>query len=169
MTNNDVMRDVVKHVRRVATLLMEVVSEIQTRAINHDESKFSEEEFSYFVAETPKLRHLTYNSPEYYESMSRLAPALEHHYKNNDHHPEFFGTNGVEQMDLIQLIEMLADWRAATERHDNGNLARSIHENAKRFEYSLHTKCVLAKTALRMKWITEEGYKAILTTPHKFD
>jgi hypothetical protein len=38
-------------------------------------------------------------------------------------------------MDLVQVIEMLADWKAATLRHADGDLARSIEQNAERFGY----------------------------------
>jgi hypothetical protein len=38
-------------------------------------------------------------------------------------------------MDLVQVIEMLADWKAATLRHADGSLTRSIIQNADRFGY----------------------------------
>jgi hypothetical protein len=51
---------------------------------------------------------------------------LKHHYAYNRHHQEFFGEDGVDGMTLVDLIEMLPDWKAATERHDDGDLAKSL-------------------------------------------
>jgi hypothetical protein len=55
-----------------------------------------------------------------------MGDGLKHHYSHNRHHPEFFGEDGVDGMTLVDLIEMLADWKAATERHDDGDLAKSL-------------------------------------------
>jgi len=45
-----------------------------------------------------------------------MKPAIEHHYKNNRHHPEHFN-NGIDEMNLVDLIELLCDWKAASERN----------------------------------------------------
>lgn len=154
MTRDDVMRETVKHVRRVGTLMLEAVVKLQTRAVMHDDSKFSAAEFDDFARETPGLRALTYGSPEYKAALDRLGPALQHHYRCNRHHPEYHD-RGVDQMDLIDLIEMLADWKAATERHADGSLTKSIVANAKRFGYDDAMARRLARTAANLGWITE--------------
>lgn len=160
MTRDDVMRETVSHVRRVSALMMQAISGLQTRAIEHDDSKFSEEEFESFAAETPLLKSLSYNTPPYEEARKRLGVALEHHYANNRHHPEFH-PNGIQDMDLLDLIEMLADWKAATERHADGSLARSLFQNAKRFKYNNQTAKLLARTALNLKWITQAEFDSM--------
>lgn len=160
MTRDDVMRETVAHVRRVGNLLLEAVSAIQRRAVNHDQSKFSREEFEAFAAETPTLRGLTYGSDEYKAALGRLGPSLQHHYAVNDHHPEHF-SDGVRSMDLLQLLEMLADWKAATERHADGSLPRSIVQNAKRFGYDDQFARLLARTAANLGWITEQDYQGM--------
>lgn len=152
MTRDDVMRETVNHVRRVGGLMLDVVEKLQRRAMRHDDSKFGASEFDAFAVETPKLRGLTYNSPEYHEAKSRLGLALDHHYAVNDHHPQHH-TGGIAAMDMIQLMEMLCDWKAATERHADGSLERSIEQNADRFGYGAETKRLLMLTAERMGWI----------------
>lgn len=147
------MRETVKHVHRVGELLTGVVQNIMTRAVKHDASKFGPLEFEAFAAETPKLRGLTYGSPEYKAALERLGPALHAHYQNNSHHPEFY-KDGIYGMSLFDLIEMLADWKAASERHADGSLARSIVQNAERFKYDERFALMLAKTALHAGWIT---------------
>lgn len=151
MTRDDVMRATVAHVRRVAILMMDAVRELQERAIRHDDSKFASDEYDTFAAETPGLRSLTYGSPEYQAALDRMKPALKLHYQRNDHHPEHYA-NSVNGMDLVSLIEMLADWKAATERHADGSLTRSIEQNAKRFGYDDNIKAILLRTAVNLGW-----------------
>jgi hypothetical protein len=158
--STDAMRSTLQHTRRVGTLLMQAVTELQTRAINHDSSKFSPEEFDLFARETVNLKGLTYGSPEYKEALERLGPALQHHYAHNMHHPEHH-PNGIRDMDLLDLLEMLADWKAATERHENGSLKKSILDNAVRFGYDHRMMFLLGNTARNRGWITEEDFREI--------
>jgi hypothetical protein len=39
-------------------------------------------------------------------------------------------------MSLIDLIEMICDWKAATLRHNDGDINKSIELNKDRFGYS---------------------------------
>jgi Family of unknown function (DUF5662) len=39
-------------------------------------------------------------------------------------------------MDLLDVIEMFCDWKAATMRHDDGDISKSIEINKNRFNYS---------------------------------
>ena len=57
---------------------------------------------------------------------------------------------GINGMCLIDLLEMLCDWKAATLRHKDGDLRRSIDINQKRFGYSDEMKAILHNTAQRM-------------------
>jgi hypothetical protein len=64
-----------------------------------------------------------------------MGTALQHHYDKNAHHPEHY-KNGIEDMNLIDIMEMFCDWRAASMRHNNGNLRKSIEINGERFNMS---------------------------------
>jgi hypothetical protein len=48
---------------------------------------------------------------------------------------------------------MLADWKAATLRHADGDLARSIEQNAERFGYGDEIKRLLIHTAAYFGWL----------------
>lgn len=39
-------------------------------------------------------------------------------------------------MNLIDLIEMICDWKASMLRHNDGNILTSIDKNQERFGYS---------------------------------
>lgn len=146
--------DTRKHVAQVVILLGQVIADLAHRSTVHDASKFEEPELSVFNEYTPKLRDSTYGSDEYKGFLVGMGEALEHHYAVNDHHPEHF-VCGVADMDLIQLIEMLADWKAATLRHADGSLDRSITQNAERFGYGPELERMLRHTAERLGWLDD--------------
>lgn len=60
---------------------------------------------------------------------------------------------GIRGMNLIDIVEMLADWKAATERHADGDLLKSIELNQKRFGYTDELKTILTNTARVMGWL----------------
>lgn len=60
---------------------------------------------------------------------------------------------GLHGMSLLDVVEMLADWKAAGERHADGCLRRSIEINQKRFGYSDELKMILSNTAAALGWI----------------
>jgi len=124
-----------KHIARVNELLLFSVNELTKRAVVHDASKLTPAEKPFLDEETPKLKNLKFGSDAYKQSLDRLKSALDHHYSQNSHHPQFY-ENGVDGMDLFDLIEMLCDWKAARERTSDGNIFESIDINAKRFEIS---------------------------------
>jgi len=148
----DSTADTLKHSLRVGTLLAPVIAELAERATTHDLSKTEDPELATFNEYTPKLRTSTYGSDEYKGYLTEMQAGLAHHYEHNRHHPEHFA-DGVDGMTLIDLIEMLADWKAATERHADGDLARSLTIQRERFGLSDQTAAVLANTARHLGWL----------------
>ena len=53
---------------------------------------------------------------------------------------------GIRGMNLLDLVEMICDWKAATMRHADGDILRSIEINQKRFGYSDELKQILLNT-----------------------
>ncbi len=131
----DSTADTLRHIRRVSTLLGQSAIELIKRAAVHDQSKLEYPEKQLFDEFTPKLKDSVYGSEEYNENLKGLGPALEHHYRNNYHHPEAY-VNGVDGMDLFDILEMVNDWKAATERHANGDFLKSLEINRVRFGLS---------------------------------
>tara|TARA_R110000868_G_scaffold292682_1_gene553199 strand:- start:292 stop:750 length:459 start_codon:yes stop_codon:yes gene_type:complete len=141
--------DTLKHIKRVAELLTEASTELIRRANVHDDSKLKSPEKEAFDELTPKLKTSTYGSDEYKVFLKELGVALTHHYANNSHHPEHY-ENGVNGFDLFDLIEMFFDWKAATERHANGDIFKSIEINKERFEMSDQVCDIFRNTAIRL-------------------
>src|SRR5690349_18802217 len=105
-----------EHIQTVQRILGGVIDQLQQRAMDHDQSKLVAPEVEVFDEFTSKLRDCTYGSEEYKGYLAAMKPALDHHYAANSHHPEHY-SNGIKGMSLLDLIEMLCDWTAATQRH----------------------------------------------------
>lgn len=136
-----------EHKRVVNRLMGEVIKELINRANTHDDSKLEPIEAEAFDKMSPKLHDQTFNSPEYKAMLEKeLKAALDHHYARNRHHPEHF-ENGVQDMDLIDLLELMCDWKASSLRQDNGNLLKSIDSNQERFKFSKELCMILKNTA----------------------
>jgi hypothetical protein len=144
--------DTYAHIATVRDYLLRIVTDLMYRAHDHDLSKLEEPERSVFDEYTPKLKDSTYGSDEYKTFLKGMGEGLRHHYEVNDHHPEHF-ENGIDGMDLVQITEMLCDWKAATLRHADGDLGRSIEQNAERFGYGGEMKRLLLNTAKRFDWL----------------
>lgn len=59
----------------------------------------------------------------------------------------------LDGMSLMALLEMLADWKAAGERHTTGNLGDSLKKNRERFKISDQLQSILENTARELGWI----------------
>jgi hypothetical protein len=128
----DSTADTLTHIRKVSENLNNFSIDLLKRANVHDESKLHSPEKELFDELTPRLANLTYGSDEYNANLKDLQVALDHHYTNNSHHPQYY-TNGVDGMTLMDLVEMYCDWKAAVERTKNGNFQKSLEVNEKRF------------------------------------
>lgn len=141
----DSSKDTLLHIERVSKLLHCAISDFVERASSHDASKLKSPEKEIFDQYTPLLKSITYGSEEYKKYLSELSVALDHHYKNNSHHPEHY-VRGLHGMNLFDLLEMLIDWKAATERHADGCIEKSLEINKERFKMSEQLFCILKNT-----------------------
>ncbi len=142
----DSTAETLKHIKKVNNYLIDASTEILRRAKIHDDSKLVDPEKMYFDEATPLLAKLRFGSPEYTESTRKLKPALDHHFKVNSHHPQYY-ENGVNGMNLFDLVEMFFDWKAAGERTKDGNIYKSIEINAERFGLSKQFRQIFENTA----------------------
>jgi hypothetical protein len=154
------IEDTEKHIYRVQELAEDVASAIMTDTEFHDQSKLEEPERSIYEEVVPQFVGLEYGSDEYKAVAKKLGPAWDHHKAHNRHHVEYFD-NHVEGMNLIDIIEMLCDWKAAGERGGN-SIAKSFAVQRARWcaHCSPDTEHVvfslLENTAIRLGWTTRE-------------
>ena len=139
------IEDTRSHIYDVKDSLEKIAYKIGQRGRCHDLSKLYSEELEVFEKVLDGKQTTKYGTPEYDEVRKQLAPALEHHYRENRHHPEHF-PNGIEGMNLIDLIEMLADWKAATKRHKDDDILKSIEINTRKYNINGQLKQILLNT-----------------------
>jgi hypothetical protein len=149
----DSAEETMMHVERVCLYLNEVIARLAWRGVAHDASKFRSPEKEVFDQVSPLLSSMVYGSDEYKAALERLQPALAHHYAHNPHHPEHYA-NGIAGMSMIDLIEMLCDWKAAGERRADGNMADSLRINRERFAIDDQLAGILENTARELGWLT---------------
>jgi Family of unknown function (DUF5662) len=137
--------DTQAHQEVVKMYIERLVSMLHDRASYHDATKLMSPELEVFAEYTPKLAKTTFGSPEYDDQLKDMQIALKHHYANNRHHPEHF-PNGVRGMNLIDLLEMVADWKASSLRQHTGNALVDIEKNQERFGYSDDLAAILKNT-----------------------
>lgn len=139
-----------EHIEKVGTYINIFSLELDSRVYEHDKSKLEEPEMSAFRKITHLLSESTYGSDEYNEFLKILNKdkdkALDHHYKYNSHHPEHF-KNGISGMTLADLDEMFCDWLAASKRHKDGNIFKSIRINKERFSLPEEIVSIFENTA----------------------
>lgn len=121
-----------KHRQEVAELLADIARELITRGNIHDDSKLEGEERAIFERVSPQLRRAPYLSDAYKAMLAELGPALESHYALNRHHPEHFA-GGVADMNLIDVIEMIADWTSAARQRSATSATAMLPKNVERF------------------------------------
>ena len=142
-----------RHIEAVRNHLNACVRELLARAEQHDQTKLQSPEREMFDEYTPKLRASTYGSEEYKGFLEGMGTALAHHYENNRHHPEHF-PDSVRGMNLIDLVEMLCDWKSSGLRHADGDIFKSIEINRKRFGLSDELAQILINTA---EWLNAQS------------
>ena len=149
MTDEQFEAETRLHINNVIKFIYLLIKELMERAEGHDASKLEEPERATFLEFTPKLKGMTYGSDEYKECLKKMQVGLDHHYAENRHHPEHF-ENCVEGMTLIDLIELLVDWKSSTLRHDDGDIMRSIEQNMERFGLSPQLAQILKDTSVEL-------------------
>jgi hypothetical protein len=105
-----------EHRRAVAGYTFRLGHQISLRGISHDDSKITDPvEKEMFDRCIPALRDNEFGTEAYQNTLADMGEGLQLHYANNRHHPEHF-KDGVDGMNLVDVVEMLCDWVASAER-----------------------------------------------------
>lgn len=138
--------DTLRHIRRVQELLATFASELIRRGEMHDQSKLGPNEKPARDEKPPDFGR-RYGVPVTHSDAMRAAIA--HHHRVNSHHPEYYGVAGVSGMDLVDLVEMFLDWKAAGEPYEHDTIAASIEINRERYHLDPQLVAILRNTAER--------------------
>lgn len=132
------------HIKRVQNKLFKLIAALTIRSQEHDKSKLEEPEFSLWKKMDEEPRY-PYGSKEYKNKIERYRELFEMHYKKNPHHPEHF-QNGISDMTLIDLVEMLCDWISYKDNISVTEAIEMVEKQSERFEYSDEIKNMLINT-----------------------
>jgi hypothetical protein len=143
LTNYDSRLDTWQHIHEVRGRLAQCIKALMDRQHNHDLSKLTSPEREVSDVLNVKLAGLTYGTEEYWACQAEFQAVLDQHARSHRHHPECSG--GITGMNLIDLVEMLCDWKAAAAQRGN-DIRRSIELNQARFGYSDELKQILLNT-----------------------
>lgn len=151
------------HKYLVNKLLLDIIRDLQTRALEHDNSKLTNPvEVDGYGRVGPLLTISQSGSPEFEAHKKEMQPAIDAHMQSlgardgtcdceNRHHVESHA-NGLQDMNLIDLLEMLADWKAAGARQESSSIEKSIEMMCKRYNASEEMVRLLRNTAEYLKY-----------------
>lgn len=136
------------HQRLVQEQMLKISQEIERRATNHDNSKLSlTDEFEGLCEINYIAREQGFGSPAYQESLK--SEMIRHHWANNDHHPEHFGS--IDKMGLFQVIEMVCDWKAVSIQK-NLDFSKMLEEQQVRFIFTLEQQYLINLIVEVLAW-----------------
>ncbi len=118
-------KDTIAHIVMVRLFTDKLIALLKLQVNNHDMSKLQPPERVYFEKYTPLLRDSIFGSLQYKKFLKDMKPALDHHYSVSRHHPQHY-KRGIKDMNLVDLIEMICDWKASNLRHKTGDIYNSL-------------------------------------------
>ena len=144
MSNESVV-ETLRHQKQIRILGDLFIKSLTERLQSHDDTKLESPEIEGFDAMANTIDNITYGSEADKAAKELLSVALTHHYARERHHPEHFD-NGIEDMNLVDLVEHFLDCMASSLRHNDGNFRKSLETNQKRFGYSVELTKIFGNT-----------------------
>ena len=123
------------HIFGVSQRLTRFCTVLMTRAITHDNSKYSESELDDHISMAVEMDGIQYGTDTYYAIKRKYESLSAQHFANNRHHPEHHH-NGIDDMNLVDVIEMLCDWLTGSE-NTGTPVERSLEINEERYNVSV--------------------------------
>ncbi len=162
----DCTKDVLRHKEIVEYWMRDFATRIRMRSEIHDDSKLNDPiEKAMFDQWTPELQKREFGTPEYKEALEGMGEGLKRHYATNRHHPEHY-KNGINEMTLADIVEMVCDWMAAAQRKKT---AINLNECARRWGLSEQLITIIANTLREQDvWNEIEGIPAPYFLPSQF-
>ena len=121
---------------------------LKARATHHDSSKFGSEELVPYIWMTwyykLKREGKEFTYPTGMEA--KVTKAVEHHYKTNRHHPQYFN-NVTAKMSHVDIIEMVCDHAAMSQELGDSLIDFEKNVTFKKFEWSEIDKDFILRVA----------------------
>jgi hypothetical protein len=141
-------QDIIDHKEKVAENMLKVQTELTRRMFRHDNDKIANDLiFETYNEYNHQLRAQKYDSPQFKQFAKIMQPAVRLHTSKNRHH--FYDkANKMDfsQVDLLDLIETLADWVGATARNPNADYQAALNYNFEKYEIPNQWRTLLINT-----------------------
>jgi hypothetical protein len=148
----DFLCETILHISEVKENLETISSDLLKRGHAHDRTKLQEPEFSAFVSTREKFKKANYGSKEYQECCDVIKSVVDHHYANNRHHTGFY-KDGVTDMTLMDIMEMIADWKAAERRSPDSTLNDTLELTFKKHAIEGQLQKIITNTLGYLRWL----------------
>jgi hypothetical protein len=148
----DFLCDAILHVSEVRENIASVNAELVRRGIAHDRTKFQALEFDAFVSTRDAFKKANYGTPEYQACVDAVKPAVDHHHGNNRHHTSYH-ENGVNDMSLIDIVEMICDWKAASRRSPDKKFIDTLDYAFDKYGIDSQLQGIIRNTLRDLAWI----------------
>lgn len=145
--------DSVAHIQTVRRELSKVIAELTRRSVCHDASKLLPDEKELLGRFGPLLDQCEFGTEAHECVAQQAADFFSLHYARNSHHPQHFA-NGIAGMDLFDLIEMMCDWIASSQRVNGTSVEVGLRYNITRFKIDEQLGSILRNTLLRWPHFT---------------
>jgi len=142
----DARLDSLLHIKKVSTNINEIAIEVIKRSIKHDESKFESPEREELDKVVPIIKQGK-DAPNYKQAKLGAESLMKVHKSKNSHHPEFY-KNGIDGMNLLDIIEYLSDMKAESK----DNLEEILLKNSKKYNWSEQLLNIMKNTAKILEW-----------------
>lgn len=135
------------HRWRVFQYMNRIAQEVMRRGNEHDQSKLESPELEIYAHNVDEFEKYPFGSEGYNKAKAALKEATDHHFKHNRHHPEHF-EDGIEGMNLVDLLEVVCDWKSATLNHPEqpGDMQKSLQVAVERYKISPQLAKILYNT-----------------------
>lgn len=107
--------------------------EVLKRACEHDNTKFNDIELEHLISIITDDSNNSFKNAQNKLS-DREKKAIEVHWKNNRHHPEYFSSHN--NMSEIDIIEMVCDWYARSIQYNTDFIPFIIERQKNRFKFN---------------------------------
>ena len=156
ITREEFKDRILLHKQTVKTGIQRFIDILADRAISHDNDKYEPEIFESFYNAWTKFSGVKFGDAKWKEALDGVGKSLETHYKNNPHHPQYY-SNGINGTNLIDLIEMLVDWKSACMAYGDCDFGKSLKIQKDRFEIDDQLYGILVNTAKKLGYLEEEN------------
>lgn len=147
---------IIAHRDAVRLNVQALTHELERRALRHDLTKLSLDEVEGFVRINAAARTHAYGSEEYRASMdAEKGPSgcIGLHYARNSHHPEHHALDS--RMGFLDIIEMVLDWKAASDTYGKMTLRGSLPHHRERFDFTVAQWWLIEQV---VDWIEPTGH-----------